>query len=217
MKFWELVSIMRTQPADLENILHNEQWSLYREWLANWSQIVDKQDRQILDAMVPEELARAAMTHLRDRFQVRNGYLHGCSKSFVPSDSISALEAYINFGGTTIETTLEKGIAKFSDTMTLDNDIFEFGLAWGSDEGAVLCTCQGQRLRPLGHVKIIKVVKYHVAARYGSVPSPDPANPSPAVQAQVDSIVGRSFNIAESVLKYGTLQYIERPQMNDES
>ena len=112
MKYWELVSIMRTQRSALENLLRDERWARYRQWFADWDRLVDEQDREILDSTVQEELACAAMELFPDRFQVRKGYLHGCPIGVAPSDSLSALETYRRFGGTAIEDTLERGNAK---------------------------------------------------------------------------------------------------------
>jgi hypothetical protein len=115
MKFWELVSIMRGQPEDLENLLRDEKWTQYACWYADLNRIVDEQDRGILDSAVPEELAFAAMERFRERFQVRNGYLCGCPQGAALSGSLSALETYKRFGGTAIEDTLERGSAKISE------------------------------------------------------------------------------------------------------
>ena len=113
MKFWELTSIMRTQREDLENLLQDQKWSQYRGWYADMSRIVDEQDRTVLDSIVPDDLALAALARFSDRFQVQNGYLYGCPKDDA-SVSLSALESYIRFGGTAIEETLERGSAKVS-------------------------------------------------------------------------------------------------------
>ena len=112
MRFWELFSIMRTEQDAHEHLLLDKRWSQYRQWNADMSRIVNEQDRKILDSIVPDELACAAMDLFPDRFQVRNGYLHGCPKGTAPSNSISAIEAYKRFGGTAIEDTLERGNAK---------------------------------------------------------------------------------------------------------
>ena len=111
MKYWELISIMRSDRGPLKELLGQEQWGLYQGWYADDCRIVHSQNRDILDAIIPEDLAMAAMELCPERFQVEEGYLFHVSMGTGPSASISALDAYKQHGATTIEDALERGNA----------------------------------------------------------------------------------------------------------
>jgi hypothetical protein len=112
MRFWELISIMRTDTEALQSLLRDERWVEHRQWYSDIRRLVCEQDRKILDSVVPEELARSAMAVSSHRFQLRNGYLYPYQVGDAPVAYVSALDIYLLFGGAAIEEALEKGSVK---------------------------------------------------------------------------------------------------------
>jgi hypothetical protein len=55
LKFWELTSVCRNEPHLLERLADNPEWSIFLEWNRSINELVDRQDREKLDAEVPHE------------------------------------------------------------------------------------------------------------------------------------------------------------------
>lgn len=119
MKFWELASVMRGEDPVLEAVLRQEEWRKYHEWYRAHDQLVDSQDREKLDANLPDALIRDVLGKARLKY-----YLDGTS---FPEQSIlrgrrvndadvelSALTAFERYGGMVLEDTLEKGSYRVS-------------------------------------------------------------------------------------------------------
>jgi hypothetical protein len=109
MKFWELYSIFRDDRETLRRLLAEEAVDPYLKWFDSLTDIVNAQDRQVLDAVIPERLAARAMQACKLRFFVRDGTLHFCPPGSVHEGQLSAFDVYHNYGGSVIEEVLEKG------------------------------------------------------------------------------------------------------------
>jgi hypothetical protein len=118
MKFWEMVSAFRGQTSIVENVLQSsmwqdEFWGKYQDF----ERLVERQDRSILDALVPIELSReiAARCHeLRFHFDPEKRTLHKFVSGRVYDDKqvvMTMLEVHDEFGGSIIEEVIEKGSA----------------------------------------------------------------------------------------------------------
>ncbi len=107
MTFWQLVSLLCFDQAGLDALLHADKWGTYLEWYHDLGGVV--RDRTKLEAVIPEDLAVAAMTICRLRFQPKDDLLHSLGVADPTPDTLSALEAYRQFGATTIEQSLERG------------------------------------------------------------------------------------------------------------
>jgi len=114
MKFWELTSIFRAEPHILDAVLSDPQWLPFQSAYAQFSTLVAAQDRTILDAEVPDALARAvaSQSQLRFRYYPEMKLLRLLERDFFPeqvSQELNALEVYDRFGGSCMEEVLEKG------------------------------------------------------------------------------------------------------------
>lgn len=115
MKFWQLESICREQPGLLSQIAaQQDAWKQFGEWDRNFHELVDTQNRAILDWVLPEEYARAVLAVCSLAFYVSEDESQLRASRSSPSDEeISALEADIRYspqyGGGILEDVLEKG------------------------------------------------------------------------------------------------------------
>lgn len=122
MKFWEMVSAFRDQKTILERVLRSPRWQAdFWEKYQDFERLVERQDRQTLDAFVPIELSReiAAQCHeLKFHFNPEKGVLHKLVSGRVPDDNhivMTVLEVHEQFGGPIIEEVLEKGSANLEE------------------------------------------------------------------------------------------------------
>ena len=110
MKFWQLTSIFRDDPLALETVLKEQQdWKLYLTWLSEFNSLVDSQNRQILDAVLPESLSERAMHVCKLRFCVQDGILRRSPIELSIERQLTAFDVYMKYGGDAIEDTLERG------------------------------------------------------------------------------------------------------------
>ncbi len=114
MKFWELTSTFRTEPHILDVVPSDPQWLPFQSAYAQFSTLIATQDRTILDAEVPDALARAVanQSQLRFRYYPEMKLLRLVEPDFFPgqiSQELNALEVYDRFGGSCMEDVLEKG------------------------------------------------------------------------------------------------------------
>ena len=108
MKFWQLVSLLRSHSDVLKSVLNDTRWNVYAEWFSKFEEIVQMQDREKLDAVVPDELALAALEKIDT--------LLFCSEQAITSypqhgsdQPIPIKDAYQKFGANVIEEVFERG------------------------------------------------------------------------------------------------------------
>jgi hypothetical protein len=118
MRFWELVSAFRDWPDVLRDVLATDPWR--RDYLAlyeRFNELVERQDRDILDAPVPLDLSREVSARCPQRFifDPASRALR-CTGPGEPSVAdlvtMTALQIHDRFGGSVIEEVFEKGSAR---------------------------------------------------------------------------------------------------------
>ena len=122
MKFWEMLSAFRDQKTVLEKVLRSPKWQAeFWKKYQEIDQLTKRQDRQILDALIPVELSReiaAQCLEMKFYFNPQEGTLHKLARK-TDSDNkyivMTALEVHDQFGGSIIEEVLEKGLANVED------------------------------------------------------------------------------------------------------
>jgi hypothetical protein len=115
MKFWQLSSACRSEPELIDSVLRDEtRWRSWADKFSRMNELVDVQDRSILDAELPDDLVRLVLSKLPTTFYLSSdGWLR--SWAFNPHDKrLSALEAFDSYGGEVIEDVLEKGSYRVS-------------------------------------------------------------------------------------------------------
>lgn len=116
MKFWELTSAFRTEKENLETVFAKDCWKKYRIAYENLNSIVARQDRDLLDEVVPFQLARdvCALSKLKFYlyYQEMPHHLYTREPEH-PGDYevLNASEVLLRFGGRYIEEVLEYGMA----------------------------------------------------------------------------------------------------------
>src|SRR5437867_9080664 len=120
MKFWELVSAFRTDA--IGPVLSSPPWAEpYGRWYADFSDLVRRQDRDVLDALVPLELSREVARRSSLRFVYHPGmgisretWLDGMDGRDQVVE-MTALQVHDAFGGAAIEEVLEFGSLSVKD------------------------------------------------------------------------------------------------------
>lgn len=107
MKLWTLFSIFRAEPSVLEQLLQDSRWLPFLCLFRNFKQSVDSQDRMVLDADVPTDLAESAMIRCTYRFRVQSGQLCLCVDDGI--NALSSADVFHRYGGAAIEEVLEYG------------------------------------------------------------------------------------------------------------
>ncbi|SRR6266545_1012951 len=118
MKFWELESVCRGQPDLMERLADRPEWAVYLDWYQDFDALVDQQDREKLDAIVPDK----ACVHVlaRSRTMLYEGDAHIRTRRCEPTDrTVSMVDILTRYGGTFLEDVMEFGLARIpSDDAT---------------------------------------------------------------------------------------------------
>ncbi len=122
MKLWEAVSAFRNATDALDAVFGSDKWRpVYFEAYSHFDELVRKQDRTTLDALLPLELTReiAARYHtVNFRFYPKDRALRVANPQCVTADEfleLTALEVHDRFGGSVIEEVFEYGSAYVTD------------------------------------------------------------------------------------------------------
>jgi hypothetical protein len=113
MKFWELTSAFRSETNSLVYILSKPEWEKYKTYYDNIENIVQQQDRSILDEEIPFHLAKEVCEISQQKF-----FLYYKRKPHLlisyeitlnePFEEVSAFDILLRFGGSFIEETNER-------------------------------------------------------------------------------------------------------------
>ena len=114
MKFWELISAFRGFEEQVSETLAKARWNQpYSEWYRNKSQLIDNQEREKLDAPIPEDLVLEVAQAIGDRqvFYLNEDILRNRLHS--PNDTrLTVLEVVKRYGGSIVEGVMEYGSFK---------------------------------------------------------------------------------------------------------
>ena len=101
-------------------LVHSEEWSEpYGGYFDRFDQLVQAQDRAVLDSPVPIELSRAAASLCNDlRFTISDdGNIRRLTPGDESTSAVSAVHIHDTFGGAVIEDVLEKGSYRLPETL----------------------------------------------------------------------------------------------------
>lgn len=112
MKLWEFHSAFRWSGVPLGELLHSEKWrSPFGEFFDRYDQLVQDQERDVLDSPVPLELSHEAALLCDDLLFTLSDT--GNIRRQLPGEhsitTVSAAYVHDHFGGAVIEDVLEKG------------------------------------------------------------------------------------------------------------
>jgi hypothetical protein len=106
MRFWELVSFLRSEPSALQHLGDRPEWSVFADWQRNFTALVRRQDRSSLDTELSDDLCRHILSFSSQRFEVIDGHLRASE-----GGRFSALNVYDRYGGWILEEVSEFGSA----------------------------------------------------------------------------------------------------------
>lgn len=117
MKFWELISVFRSEKKLLDSVLKKPEWKEFREDFLGINEIINSQNRKTLDKKVPFQLAKEVCEKSKLKFylyyesnpQMLTTWQKGTDEKF---EIVSPLDILLRFGGEFIEETLEKSISE---------------------------------------------------------------------------------------------------------
>ncbi|MEP4039219.1 hypothetical protein [Pseudophaeobacter sp.] len=108
MKFWELYSICRQHDHLFEQALKEAEDPRYYSWLQKIEEVCATQQRDELDAKLPDILCVQALTNYPEKMFESAEHIR--SYKFGDDDAeISYLNVYQMYGGAFLEEVLEKG------------------------------------------------------------------------------------------------------------
>lgn len=112
MKFWALVSCFRSQKELLESVLSLPEWNYYYEQYLNYPDLVEKQKRDILDMVLPDDLCRSVLVKCEWKYVVNGLELARIATKDIPQrhDTLSAIDVYNKYGGDCLEDVEEFGV-----------------------------------------------------------------------------------------------------------
>jgi len=117
MKFWEVLSGFRNWREVVLRVLNLAEWQEpYLGWYHRRNELVEDQNREILDALVPAELTREIVKQIPEYyfFDEDSRNLRANQVGMSESDNVirmTALEVHDQFGGAFIEEIQEYGSA----------------------------------------------------------------------------------------------------------
>ncbi len=119
MKFWELTSAFRTEHENLKTVFAKDCWKKYSIAYENLDSIVANQDRDILDEIIPLQLAKEVCALSKLKFylyyQAMPHHLYTGERAHHEDyEMLNALDILLRFGGNFIEEALEYGMAYVS-------------------------------------------------------------------------------------------------------
>lgn len=114
MLWWQLLWLLHDNIEYFQTVLAAPECAQYRQWFQDRERIRLTQRREILDAIVPDELCLKALAGCRDRFVVENGNLYG---GFPGSrtDMLTAVEVYKRYGGMELVDSIDRGVAPVTE------------------------------------------------------------------------------------------------------
>ena len=109
MKFWQLIDVFRDEKYILEKLFSNAKWRRYLEYYNNIPDLIQKQNREILDMHVDDELlkeicleSKKVLYYSSSKNSLYN-YQSGFSEKQIP-----IRDAILLFNHDTIEEVFEK-------------------------------------------------------------------------------------------------------------
>ena len=112
MKFWELVSIFRSNRIDLRTNLLDPRWITYLNWFDNVDNYIKSSNRTVLDSPLPDELCVEALRLCGFRFELNDNCLRLQTSGDTKAITLTSVDVYKYYGGSVIEEVLEYGSAK---------------------------------------------------------------------------------------------------------
>lgn len=114
MKFWELISVFRSEEDNLIKVFERDNWSKYRNQYNNFDNLVINQDRTILDEVIPFDLAKEVCEISKMKFYLFYKENPNRLRTWVREtdeeyEVVTPLDILLRFGGKFIEETLEYG------------------------------------------------------------------------------------------------------------
>jgi len=112
MKFWELVSAFRSESNLLDAVFGEHLDHEFSAHYANFDALVDNQNRDILDAAIPDAFVSLVATRSTQTFSLSaDGTLRSAQHAST-GQILSAIDVVNRFGGSVIEEVHEYGSAR---------------------------------------------------------------------------------------------------------
>lgn len=112
MKFWELSSIVRDDALLQSVAKQRPAWAELGKLYAQLGQLVQRQDRAVLDGAVSDDFVVAVLGSSPGKcWRSSDGWLRSFPAS--PGDeALTLVEAYRQYGGSMLESAFERGAVK---------------------------------------------------------------------------------------------------------
>lgn len=111
MKFWQLISVCEELEIKLDLVNLDKKWKKIVDWYKSFDDIVDKQDRSILDCIVPSDLCLDIFSNSKKVYYLSEGFLRKKPLSSLDK-RLSVIDIFNQFGGAVLEEMLETGLVE---------------------------------------------------------------------------------------------------------
>lgn len=110
MKFWQLISIVRTDKDLIFRVASTHAgWKKYASQTKNFSKLVATQDRAVLDSIIEKEFVIAVLKSIDKKlYLTSDGWLRSYQEDSA-DQAISILDSFLQYGGDKVEGVLERG------------------------------------------------------------------------------------------------------------
>lgn len=112
MKWWQLTWLLGENLTYLRQVLDRPEWLSYEQWLDDHESHVRNQRRDILDAVVSDDVCLKALAACPWLYRIEDGYLRGGYRSKEGERNpqlITAVDAYRRYGADAVVDAVEKG------------------------------------------------------------------------------------------------------------
>ena len=111
MKIWQLHSISSGNKSLLIRTAEgNREWANIGKWYHEFDEIVDKQERSILDTILPEDYVLAVLEKIQTRcYKSADGWVRLKPLDKKVDTAITVSQIYKEFGGDQLEEIFEYG------------------------------------------------------------------------------------------------------------
>ncbi|HLP12262.1 MAG TPA: hypothetical protein VK177_10060 [Flavobacteriales bacterium] len=128
MKFWELVSIFRSETEMLELVLSHPQWKTYYDYYNLYKRHEVTVRPNFVDEEIPFELAHRTCELSKQKFWLHYKKNPMFLQSYVPTpghdcQELVCVTAFVRFGLTALENSLEKGTTEVRVRELMSNEV----------------------------------------------------------------------------------------------
>lgn len=113
MKLWQLVSIVNGDRGLVSRVAKSHlSWSRYELFMREFSDLVDAQNREVLDSLVETDFANAVLGSMKKNLYLSSDNWLRSWQAYPTDQTISMLDSFSRYGADVVEDVCESGSVK---------------------------------------------------------------------------------------------------------